>query len=434
MKGNLAIRAEGLGKEYHIGAAKEKYQTFGETLTKAATRPFRKVAGLLRGHAAAAAGLEKKIWALKDISIDVKHGEAVGIIGKNGAGKTTLLKILARITSPSAGHVDLHGRVGALLEVGTGFHPELTGRENVYLNGAILGMRKAEIDRRFDQIVDFSGVERFIDTPVKHFSSGMHMRLAFSVAAHLEPDILIVDEVLAVGDAEFQRKCLNKMEDAGQSGRTVLFVSHNMAAITRFCDRAILLDSGTMLEDGPVGRVVSDYLMTGMGKTAHQQWPEIESAPGNECVRLLSVRVVDAEGKTAQSIDMRRRVGIEITFRILKQQVRFVPAIAVFAESGIKILNALDASAQWREPRESGDYQSTAWIPGNLLNEGPLIVAVHLMDVLGYATKPSKLASVQEAVAFQVVDSETGPSAKGDYPQHWPSAIYPMLEWDTTRG
>ena len=206
MKGNLAIRAEGLGKEYHIGAAKEKYQTFGETLTKAAARPFRKLAGLLRGQAAAAAGLEEKIWALKDISVEIKQGEAVGIIGKNGAGKTTLLKILARITSPTTGHVDLHGRVGALLEVGTGFHPELTGRENIYLNGAILGMRKADIDRRFDQIVDFSGVETFIDTPVKHFSSGMHMRLAFSVAAHLEPDILIVDEVLAVGDNRISAK------------------------------------------------------------------------------------------------------------------------------------------------------------------------------------------------------------------------------------
>ena len=434
MKGNLAIRAEGLGKEYHIGAAKEKYQTFGETLTKAAARPFRKVAGLLRGQAAAAAGLEEKIWALKDISVEIKQGEAVGIIGKNGAGKTTLLKILARITSPTTGHVDLHGRVGALLEVGTGFHPELTGRENIYLNGAILGMRKADIDRRFDQIVDFSGVETFIDTPVKHFSSGMHMRLAFSVAAHLEPDILIVDEVLAVGDAEFQRKCLNKMEDAGQSGRTVLFVSHNMAAITRHCDRAILLDSGAMVEDGPVNRVVSDYLMTAMGKTAHQQWPEVESAPGNECVRLLSVRVVDDERKTAQSIDMRRRVGIEITFRILKKQMRFVPAIEVFAANGIKILNALDTSARWREPQEGGDYQSIAWIPGNLLNEGSLIATVYLMDIHDYSTKPLKLAGERDAVAFQVVDSGTGPSAKGDYPQIWRAAIYPMLVWDTTRA
>jgi lipopolysaccharide transport system ATP-binding protein len=431
---NTAIRAEGVGKEYYIGASKTKYQTFGEAVTNTVTQPFRKVAGLIRGRAAAASGLEERIWALNDVSFEIKHGEAVGIIGKNGAGKTTLLKILARITSPTTGHVDIRGRVGALLEVGTGFHPELTGRENIYLNGAILGMSKGDVTRKFDEIVDFSGVERFIDTPVKHYSSGMHMRLAFSVAAHLEPDILIIDEVLAVGDSEFQRKCFNKMEDAGQSGRTVLFVSHNMAAIARFCDRAILLESGAIVEDGAADSVVSGYLMASMGKAAHQEWPEFESAPGNECVRVSSVRVVGANRVTAESIDMRRPVGIEISFSILKKELIFVPAISVFGDSGTHILNALDTSPKWREPQEEGDYRVIAWIPANLLNEGTLIVTVFLMDIWRYSGKPIKYAFITEAVAFQVVDSEGGPSGKGDYPQHWQAAIYPMLEWDTTRA
>ena len=430
MKGNAAIRAEGLGKEYHIGAAKEKYQTFGESLTNAALRPFRKVAGLVRGQAAAAAGLEKKIWALKDISVKVNHGEAVGIIGKNGSGKTTLLKILARITSPTAGHVDLHGRVGALLEVGTGFHPELTGRENVYLNGAILGMRKAEIDRKFDEIVDFSGVETFIDTPIKHYSSGMHMRLAFSVAAHLEPEILMIDEVLAVGDAEFQRKCLAKMENVGQSGRTVLFVSHNMAAVTRLCSRGILLDGGRVIDDGPVESVVST-LQAGPGIIPEKRWENTDEAPGNHFVRVRSVRAIDAERNTASTIDMRTKIGVEIRFSILKKEAAFVPAMSLLDEHGTQIMNALDTDTKWRDPQEAGEYVSVAWIPANLLNEGQLLVCAYLMDVRRYSGKPIKYAYVDEPIGFRVVDSGDGPSAKGDYPQQWRSAVYPLLEWDS---
>jgi len=252
---DIAIRLENISKKYRIGKKQEKYRTLRDTLTEAVVTPFRRTGRLLHGRAAEAAELNEVIWALKDVSFEVKQGEVVGIIGRNGAGKSTLLKILARITEPTSGFAEVHGRVGSLLEVGTGFHRELTGRENIYLSGAILGMKWAEIDRKFDEIVEFSGVEKFIDTPVKHYSSGMYLRLAFAVAAHLEPEILLVDEVLAVGDARFQKKCLNKMEDIGQQGRTVIFVSHNMPAITRLCERAILLEGpGDRRRPSPPGR------------------------------------------------------------------------------------------------------------------------------------------------------------------------------------
>jgi len=258
--GNVAIQVEGLGKLYRIGGKQERYRTLRDTLTDTLSAPFKRARSLLRGQAYGAAGLEDAIWALKDVSFEVKHGEVVGIIGRNGAGKSTLLKILSRITEPTEGYVDIYGRVGALLEVGTGFHPELTGRENIYLNGAILGMSRAEIDRKFDEIVAFAGVEKFIDTPVKHYSSGMGLRLGFSVAAHLEPEILVVDEVLAVGDAEFQKKCLGKMQDVAGEGRTVLFVSHNMGAIRQLCTRATWLVDGTIKRSGNVSDIISHYL------------------------------------------------------------------------------------------------------------------------------------------------------------------------------
>jgi lipopolysaccharide transport system ATP-binding protein len=257
---DIAIRVENLGKQYRIGGPQARYRTIRETVVEAAQAPFRRAAGLLRGEAYGATGLKETIWALRDISLEVKRGEVVGIIGRNGAGKTTLLKILSRITEPTEGWADIYGRVGSLLEVGTGFHPELTGRENVYLNGAILGMRREEIDKKFDEIVTFAEVEKFVDTPVKHYSSGMYVRLAFAVAAHLEPEILLVDEVLAVGDIGFQRKCLGKMEDVSSGGRTVLFVSHNMAMVEALCSRAVLLQDGKIALEGPTPAVVAEYM------------------------------------------------------------------------------------------------------------------------------------------------------------------------------
>lgn len=257
---NTALRVRNLGKMYQIGSKQEKYKTFRDAIAQTISTPFRRARDLLRGQAYGAAGLKEEIWALRDISFEVQHGEVLGIIGHNGAGKSTLLKILSQITEPTEGYVDIYGRVGSLLEVGTGFHPELTGRENVYLNGAILGMSRREIDRKFDEIVDFAGVEKFIDTPVKHYSSGMGLRLGFAVAAYLEPDILVVDEVLAVGDAAFQKKCLGKMNEVAEEGRTVLFVSHNMEAINNLCTKTYVLENGMLAYEGDVHASIQYYL------------------------------------------------------------------------------------------------------------------------------------------------------------------------------
>jgi lipopolysaccharide transport system ATP-binding protein len=256
----VAIKVENLGKQYRIGGPQARYKTLRDSITDAMAAPFRRAAKLLRGHAYGAAELDETIWALKDISFEVNQGDVIGIIGRNGAGKSTLLKILSRITEPTEGKVKIFGRVGSLLEVGTGFHSELTGRENIFLNGAILGMKKAEIERKFDEIVTFSEIEKFIDTPVKHYSSGMYMRLAFAVASHTEPEILLVDEVLAVGDAQFQKKCLGRMDEVGKEGRTVLFVSHNMTAIKALCKRGVLLENGKIAYDGDVSTVTEKYL------------------------------------------------------------------------------------------------------------------------------------------------------------------------------
>jgi len=256
---NVAIRVAGISKLFRIGVSRERYRTFRDTLTASFVAPFRRAAGLLQGNPMAATNLSETFWALKDISFNIQHGEVVGVIGRNGAGKSTLLKVLSRITEPTTGRIELYGRVGALLEVGTGFHPELTGRENIYLNGAILGMSRREIDSKFDEIVAFAEVEKFIETPVKHYSSGMGLRLGFAVAAHLEPEILVVDEVLAVGDLNFQRKCLGKMNDVAKQGRTVLFVSHNLAAIRELCQTSIVLDQGKIAFRGLVTEGLALY-------------------------------------------------------------------------------------------------------------------------------------------------------------------------------
>jgi lipopolysaccharide transport system ATP-binding protein len=291
----IAVRVRDLGKEYRIGAKAERYKTFRESLVSMASAPVRLFRPSARRHA------DERIWALRDVSFEVRAGEVVGVIGRNGAGKSTLLKILARITEPTRGSAEIHGRVGSLLEVGTGFHPELTGRENVFLNGAILGMRRSEIDRKFDQIVAFSEIEQFIDTPVKKYSSGMYLRLAFAVAAHLEPEILLVDEVLAVGDAEFQKKCLGKMGDVAREGRTVLFVSHNMPAVQALCSRAILLRHGTVALDADTGEVLRDYLgyLHSTSANAFRNNPE---RSGDGSVRLTGGRILDDRRQAAHRL------------------------------------------------------------------------------------------------------------------------------------
>jgi len=301
--GNVAIRAEGLGKLYRIGGKQERYRTLRDTLSDAFTAPFKRARNLLRGQAYGAAGLQETIWALKDVSFEVKHGEVVGIIGRNGAGKSTLLKVLSRITEPTEGYADVYGRVGSLLEVGTGFHPELTGRENIYLNGAILGMGRKEIDRKFDEIVDFAEVEKFVDTPVKHYSSGMYLRLAFAVAAHLEPEILLVDEVLAVGDAQFQKKCLGKMGEIAGEGRTVLFVSHNMAAVQSLCSNGLVLVKGKIIFGGASEEAISVYMQMSIDETkGGANLLNRVDRQGGETFRFREVALLNEQGKPVDSL------------------------------------------------------------------------------------------------------------------------------------
>jgi lipopolysaccharide transport system ATP-binding protein len=256
---SIAITVEGLSKQYKIGGRPRGYRTMRESIMDAAKAPWRRLSSAARGNGTGVSNAGDVYWALRDVSFEIKAGDVVGVIGRNGAGKSTLLKILSRITEPSEGFAEIHGRVGSLLEVGTGFHGELSGRENIYLNGAILGMRRAEIDRQFDAIVAFAEVDKFIDTPVKFYSSGMYLRLAFAVAAHLEPEILLVDEVLAVGDMSFQKKCLGKMGEVAKQGRTVLFVSHNMGAVRSLCEKGLVLNAGQVVEAGPIGKSIETY-------------------------------------------------------------------------------------------------------------------------------------------------------------------------------
>ena len=425
---DIAIRIEGLSKQYYIGKKLTKSPTLRDNLADAFAAPFRRAGNLLRGQATGAAELDEKIWALKDVSFEVKRGEVVGIIGRNGAGKSTLLKVLSRITEPTEGYADVYGRVGSLLEVGTGFHQELTGRENIYLNGAILGMTRAEIEHKFDEIVAFAEVEKFIDTPVKHYSSGMRLRLGFAVAAHLEPEILLVDEVLAVGDARFQKKCLNKMQDVGQEGRTVLFVSHNMPSITRLCERTILLDEGKVLEDGPSYQVVSVYLNSGLGTAAMREWPDPDTAPGGNVARLRAVYVRNEDGQITEAVDIRKPVSLEMEYEVLTPGYVLLPHFNLFNEGGVFVFPTLDQDPEWRRrPRPKGYYRSKVWIPGNFLTEGTLLVHSNLItlnpDILQF--------NARDAVAFQVVDSLKGDSARGDWTKRLPGVVRPLFEWST---
>jgi len=444
---DTAIKVEGLSKRYRIGAQQQAYRTLREKLNDTALAPFRAARHLLTrnggngqmtedGRPKTVNGRRSSVfrqpgetfWALKDVSFEVKRGEVVGIIGRNGAGKSTLLKILSRITEPTEGYADINGRIASLLEVGTGFHPELTGRENIFLNGSILGMKRVEIKKKFDEIVAFAEISKFIDTPVKHYSSGMYVRLAFAVAAHLDPEILMVDEVLAVGDASFQRKCLDKMKEVSHVGRTVLFVSHNMPAITRLCERAILLDEGRLRCEGSCHEVVGEYLRAGFGTSAQREWRAVNGRPGNDIVRLRGIRVRDQQGTIAEKIDIRTPVAIEMEFDVLKAGHVLIPNLHFHNEEGVNVFIVSDQDLTWRrQPRLEGRYKSIAWIPGNLLAEGSLIVsaAISTMD-------PVRVHFYErDVVAFQIVDSLDGNSARGDFAGPMPGIVRPLLEWKT---
>ena len=411
---DIAIRAEAIGKQYRLGGLQTGYQTLRDVLTDGAKSALR------RGSRDRQADY---IWALRDISFEVPQGQVLGIIGPNGAGKSTLLKILSRVTEPTEGYAEVTGRVGSLLEVGTGFHPELTGRENIYLNGAILGMRRTEIQRKYDEIVDFAEVEQFIDTPVKRYSTGMQLRLAFAVAAHLEPEILLVDEVLAVGDAAFQRKCLGKMDEVSQEGRTILFVSHNMSAIGRLTNEAIVVEGGRIALCAPSQEAIDYYLAAGMEKVGERQWV-FEQTPSPFVP--LALRVVDFNGEVASQVSCSEPFGIEFEYELTGPIKALRVGIYLATSKGERLLTSFDTddlhNFRTRESRPEGRYISRCRVPANLLNEGRFVLGVNAgsFGIRSYFTD-------EFALSF----STDGTGAPGSqWPESRSGPIRPALEWE----
>ena len=423
-----AILVENLGKQYQIGSREKRYKTFREALTDLAVAPlrrFRRLSGRSRE--------KEKFWALKDVSFEVRPGEVVGIIGRNGAGKSTLLKMLTKITEPTAGRATIHGRVASLLEVGTGFHHELTGRENIFLNGSILGMTRAEIKRKFDQIVDFSGVEKFLDTPVKRYSSGMQVRLAFAVAAHLDPEILLIDEVLAVGDAEFQKKCLDKMQVVGREGRTVLFVSHQMSAIKSLCSRAIQIDRGKLVADGDPNTVVGRYLKgSSNGLEPQRVWPDPENRPGNTQFRLLGMRVVNVNGELLETYPSSQPVLVEMEFDLAFSHSALCVGFDLIDRHGNVVFRSAHNDRHERDwpALKVGRNRLQCDIPSGLLNFGTYYVAPKVgLHAIAWTIN----GDVELSFQVQVDHSESPFWNVGGYDK-FPGVISPCLRWRAVDG
>ncbi len=410
----LAIRVENLGKKYRIGTPAIRYQTFRDALSE-------------RFSARKRSGEDESaiIWALKGVSFDVQKGQVLGVVGRNGAGKSTLLKLLSHVTDPTEGWAEIHGRVGSLLEVGTGFHPELTGRENIYLNGAILNMKRTEIERKFDEIVDFAEVEKFIDTPVKRYSSGMYLRLAFAVAAHLEPEILVVDEVLAVGDAEFQRKCLGKMSDVAQQGRTVLFVSHNMSAILRLTEETLVIDHGQLMMRDATPKAVDFYLSRGFSEEGQHTWHEDEIPAGAAPFRPAALRVLNPHGQVADTVRSVEPVTFEIEYSLSAAVTGLRVGVYLMSSRGEYIFTSFDTDdpEQFeRYPtRAAGRYISRVSLPADFLNEGRYVIGVNASSF-----RVKRYFHDEQALAFHV----DGTGAPG---MHWPEPrlgpVRPRLDW-----
>lgn len=421
MDNDLSILVQGIGKRYKIGASQQRADTLRDMITAQAQR----IGSSLRGKRDRA-NESDQIWALRDVSFEVKRGQALGIIGRNGAGKSTLLKVLSRVTDPTEGYGEMRGRVGSLLEVGTGFHPELTGRENIFLNGAILGMHKKEIEARFDEIVAFSEVEKFIDTPVKRYSSGMYLRLAFAVAAHLEPEILVVDEVLAVGDADFQRKCLGKMGDVANSGRTVLFVSHNMSAILRLTQDSIVLDKGKVILNAPSSEAVDFYLNRGLSKVGERFWEGEEVPVSSAPFRPLAIRILDKLGQVSDSVRSVDPIQIEIDYELTEDVTGLRVGFYLFTTRGEPIFTSFDIDSEelFKEftSRPKGVYTSRCTIPANTLNEGRFLLGVNASS---YGIR--RYFQDDQALSFSV-------DASGAPGTHWPEArpgpVRPVLGWE----
>lgn len=435
----IAIRVEDLSKLYRLGTGiggntpRQNYRTLSETMSTAFSSRF----GWLR-RGKKRAGLRERprkpedelIWALKNVSFTIQQGEVIGVIGRNGAGKSTLLKILSRITEPTEGYAEVHGRVGSLLEVGTGFHPELTGSENIYLNGAILGMHRSEIDRKFDEIVDFSGVEKFIDTPVKRYSSGMYLRLAFAVAAHLEPEILVVDEVLAVGDAEFQRKCLGKMSDVAHEGRTVLFVSHNMSAILNLTQQTIVLDHGRVAYRDATPAAVDYYMSSGLAQIGERQWSDEEVPAEAAPFHPLAIRLRDRQGRVVDTIRSTEPGEIEVSYRLDAPITGLRVGLYLTTARGEYVLASFDTDDQEQYEqftvRQPGRYVSRCTFPADMLNEGRYIVGINASSY-----RIRRYFQDEGALAFSV-DASGAPGSQ------WPEArlgpVRPRLAWQIERA
>ncbi len=352
---DVAMKVEGMSKLYHIGAKQELRLRLSEQLMDYLANPFVRVYKLITGQVLTAEMLEEELWALKDVSFEIKQGEVVGVIGANGAGKSTLLKILSQITEPTEGYADIYGRIGSLLEVGTGFHPDLTGRENVYLNGAILGMRKNEIARKFDEIVEFAAIDKFIDTPIRHYSSGMYVRLAFAVAAHLEPEILIIDEVLAVGDIEFQKRCLGKMEDVASTGRTVVFVSHNMGLVQSLCQRGIFLREGRVVTDAIVGDAVRDYLHS-FGQSLDLRLADRTDRTGEGEILFTDLEILNPDGINTRTLISGQPV--RFVFRFTDIQPKTICSLTIFDYLGRPITRFQSSVASEMDVVDTGIGQT----------------------------------------------------------------------------
>jgi len=414
---DIAIHVRGLGKKYTIGGEKEKYLTFRDAISNVFKNPFSRTDTK-----------DEEFWALKDVSFDIYKGEVVGIIGRNGAGKSTLLKILSQITTPTEGEIDIYGRVGSLLEVGTGFHPELTGRENIFLSGSILGMRKREIEERFDNIVKFAEIEKFIETPVKRYSSGMYVRLAFAVAAHMDTEILLVDEVLSVGDAQFQKKCMGKMGEISKGeGKTILFVSHNMSMISSLCQQGILLNKGSVSFNGPVEDTINNYIncdQIGYGEVIFN-----ERLPGDEKAVLHASRIVVYEGAPTVNVQINEPFYIEVEYELLREGMRVYPNLHIKDTYGQYVFVTSDFELDFSSSlkTKAKRYVSRCKIPGNLLNAGTFYVGVALTSI-----NPLHVHFYEPDLLFVTIhDPMDGILTRGEgYSGPIPGPVRPLLEWE----
>ncbi|HWZ61139.1 MAG TPA: ABC transporter ATP-binding protein [Gemmatimonadaceae bacterium] len=422
------IEARGLGKRYRIGAPTVRHDSLRDLLANAVTAPARNLRALRRltRFGTDSAEPDDLVWALRDVSFDIAHGEVVGLVGRNGAGKSTLLKLLSRITEPSTGRAVMRGRVGSLLEVGTGFHPDLTGRENVFLNGAILGMDRRTVERRFDEIVEFAGVARFIDTLVKRYSSGMYLRLAFAVAAHLEPDILLVDEVLAVGDAQFQQKCLGKMRSVSQEGRTVVFVSHNLTAVRTLCSRALLLRDGGIAADASAADVVTAYVAD--VSEAVWRWAPADNAaaPHNEAAVVHAVSVMSPAGQPVDELTTSSPFVVTVDFATTHDDAFVGMTVIVYDSEHQCVFSSLsNREPDWYgRPMPRGRYAARCAVPGNLLNAGWYTVDVNL-----FGKDFTDQHLLREVLRLDIQDSG---ELRGDYFGAYHGAVRPALAWTMT--